>query len=184
MKQFSIWATRLSIALLVALMLSSTISCKKDDDDDPQPSNNNNPSDTSQTWRTVRITGIEVLEFPENKPGGSNWDSPITGIPEPDIFSEIYVDGSKVWGGESNRKENVEQSDLPESWSVTGFSAVDLSARIQIKLLDYDSLQSNEEMTSFTFSGTNYKPTGSGSTNTYTYNSGGYRIRISMSFSK
>ena len=176
---------RIVLILALGTLLLSTPSCKKDKDDDPQPTNNNNPNpnpqDTSKTWRTAKLTRLELLSFPANKPDGGNWDNSFTGNPPPDVFAIINIDGKEVFDGIDSRKENLQGS---ASWTLSSMPVTDLDARIQVVLKDYDSLSGHDDMTSFTFSPRNYLPAGTSTSNTYTYKSGGYEVKLYMTFAK
>lgn len=95
------------------------------------------------------IEEVRLTRFPTLDPEGDNWDNPLTGTPEPDIYLEIEA-GGRTYGSDDNRFPNAELSDLPLSWNAD-VTVSDLSSRVEVDVYDYNSLEPSEYMGGFWF---------------------------------
>lgn len=98
---------------------------------------------------SVLITKVEIVDFPETKDGGDNWDSSLSGS-YPDVYFEITdKDGTSVYTHDKvDRKENLRKVDLPVSWEKTDgfYEYKNLNDKIGIRLFDYESFIDDEYM--------------------------------------
>ena len=94
-------------AALLALTLLPLAACDTGDPSDPDD------------YRRAVITSVTIEAVPARQPDGSAWDNDPTGITsDPDLFFDLLDGGGLlVYTTEEEDQANVDQSDLPVSWS-------------------------------------------------------------------
>jgi len=84
-------------------------------------SNRKKQDDTTITIRAIapKLSSIELVNFPEQKPNGEDWDNGIIGIiSDPDIIMRIAQQNGDVLF-ENDPISNLSQDQLPQTWEVS-----------------------------------------------------------------
>ena len=113
-------------------------------------------------YTKVSVTKTTIIDFPETKSDGSNWDGSLQGT-FPDVYFKITNSGTttELYSlPTANRIENLRKVDLPKSWSKTDgtpfFILNDLTQAIDVDLYNYNSTSADDYMGSTSFNFTNY----------------------------
>jgi PKD repeat protein len=113
-------------------------------------------------YTKVSVTQLTIIDFPETKSDGSNWDGSLQGT-FPDVYFQITKSGTTTSLYNlpvANRIENLRKVDLPKSWSKTDgtpfFILNDLTQAIDVDLYNYNSTSTDDYMGSTSFNFTNY----------------------------
>lgn len=101
--------------------------------------------ENGDTIDRVTITSVEINEFPEEEPGGGDWDGGLT--PNPDIYYILYDDdtGSELDNADGDNFSDVDNGDLPLIWD-GDYTSRDLDRPLAIELYDEDPTNEDDFM--------------------------------------
>lgn len=164
------------ILLPVLIIISMMTSCKKD-----EPAPVPVPIPPPITYSKVSITKVTLLGI-SNSNNGVTWDNSLAGL-YPDVFFKITNAGTTTSIFDlptSQRYENIQNVDLPKSWSFTSPYLVitNLSSSIDVDLYDFDSLSPAEYMGTTTFSFPTYTTGSSKYPANATVTNGSYIVKL------
>ena len=136
--------------------------------------------------KSVLITKVEIIDFPETTEDGENWDSSLSGS-YPDVYFQITDESSNTLYSHSvtDRKENLRKVDLPVSWTKSDgyYEFTDLNKGVGVRLMDYESIISDTPMGGVLTSTTFQKRIEDGNLpNETTLTYGDYSFKIGLSW--
>lgn len=107
------------------------------------------------TYKSVKVTAkptgyqftsLKLTKIPMQDSNNASWDTGLFGAGDPDIFFKIMSEDHLTTYVTGETVDDVSQSDLPISWTITNCPTLEIGTKYIVRFSDEDGIDTNDVM--------------------------------------